>query len=418
MAERVVLLSLCLLWACASPAVRTASAGYGVDVLVIAPHPDDESLLAAGVMRRAVSRGHSVAVILMTNGDLSCERNGYVREKESVNALRRIGVAESDIHFLGYPDGDLALLGPTPLPLLERRNARGQCIKAGWTYAAFGAKHVDVHTARTGRPAEYVAESLRDDLAALLATLRPRDVYITHGIDEHPDHAATYAYFRRALDRLDVPAPRVHRGVIHAGRCWPGDCGVAYVPNAAVPPLPAPLEHYLPRERLPVEPAFKCEVIAAYPSQTGPVPRADWLFSFARREETFYPEDLVRTASGQWLRRLAPGQNADELTLEFRNFPLLRLMASRDQGLDEFELFLSHDRITLNRIEGWHRRRIGMWPRPFTESTTLRLRVDPRPDDGDVSEWSLWGDEGFIGQVILSPAEVKVEAKAPPRWVE
>lgn len=417
--HRVSMLCL-LLCACAVQRSAPGTAKYDVDVLVIGPHPDDEALLAAGVMRRAVARGQHVAVILMTNGDLSCERNGYIREAETIDAMRLVGVPEGDVHFLGYPDGDLGIMGPTSLPLLERRATDGRCVKTAWTYATRGANGADEHTARTGRPGEYTADALTGDLAALLTRLRPRDVYITHGIDDHPDHAATYAYFRRALDRVDIAPPRVHRGIIHAGRCWPGDCEVPFRPGEAMPPLPAPMEKYLPRERLPVEPSFKLEVISQYDSQTGLTPRTDWLASFARREETFYPEELVRTDSGRWLRAPAPGsqQPADELELEFKNFPLLGLTASRDKGLDEFELFLSHDRVTLNRVEGWNRRRIGRWPRPYTESTTLRLRVDPRPDDGDVAEWSIWGDEGFIGQAVMTPAEVRVEVKAPPTWVD
>lgn len=417
--HRRVVLSACLLAACVGRGrLEPGAAVYEVDVLVIAPHPDDEVLLAAGVMRRAVARGQRVAVILMTNGDLSCERNGYVREAETIRAMQLIGVAESDVHFLGYPDGDLARLGPTPLPLLERRDVDGHCVRAGWTYGNRGANRTDEHTARTGRPAEYTAEALTADLASLLGRLRPRDVYLTHGIDEHADHGATYAHFRRALDRIEVAPPRVHRGLVHMGRCWPGDCKVPFRPTDGVPPLPAPLEAYVPRERLPVDPGWKLRVLSEFTSQIGAAPQLDWLAAFARREEVFFPEVLVRAGDGRWVRRPAVGPPAIELVLEFRHYPLVKLTAAREHGLDEFEVFLSHDRITLNRVEGWNRRRVGTWPRPYTESTTLRLRVDPRPDDGDVSEWSWWGDEGFIGQAVVSPAELRVEVKPPPTLVE
>jgi LmbE family N-acetylglucosaminyl deacetylase len=411
--------AVCGLLSCALVQKPTAQPRYEVEVLVIAPHPDDEALLAAGVMQRAIAKGQRVAVIVMTNGDSTCERNGYVRERETVNALRRVGVPERDVHFLGYPDGALSLLGPTPLPVAERRDEAGQCVKATGTYGVGGANGQDEHTARTGKPGEYTADALIGDLASLLTRLRPRHVYVTHGIDAHPDHAATYAFFRRALDRSDIAAPLVHRGIVHAGPCWPGDCEVPFQPSEGVPALPAPLERFVPRERLPVDPSFKLEVISDYPSQTGSVPRTDWLASFARREEVFYPETLVRAKSGRWVRGPAPGQGesqpAQELELEFKHGLLQRVTASRDTGFDEFELFLSPNGITLNRVEGPNRRRIATWPRPYTESTTLQLRVDPRPDDGEVSEWSVWGEEGFIGQaVVLMPAKLKVEAKLPP----
>ncbi len=337
-----------------------------IDVLVVAPHPDDEELIAAGVMRAAIARGQRVAIIVMTNGDYTCERNGYVRELESVTFASFAGVPERDIHFLGYPGGDLALMGPVPLPLLERRGPDGRCVKAGWTYATHGASKRDEHAARTGRPGEYIAESITQDLAALVLKMRPRDVYITHAIDEHPDHAATYSYFRRALDRIGIPAPRVHRAVVHAGRCWPGDCVTPYRPEAGIPPLAAPRESYVPRERLPVDPAFKLEVLSAFESQIAPGLKQNWLSSFVRTEEVFYAEQLSRSDGG-WLRPTATEQSPQELVLEFKDFPLLRLTASRDKGLDEFEMFLSHDRVTLNRLNGWHRRRIGVWLNPGPE---------------------------------------------------
>ena len=45
-----------------------------IDVLVISPHPDDEEIIAAGVMRSAIARGQRVAIIVVTNGDYTCQR--------------------------------------------------------------------------------------------------------------------------------------------------------------------------------------------------------------------------------------------------------------------------------------------------------------------------------------------------------
>ncbi len=40
-------------------------------ILVIAPHPDDDIIAAAGVIYRAVNRGDLCKVVFMTNGDLN-----------------------------------------------------------------------------------------------------------------------------------------------------------------------------------------------------------------------------------------------------------------------------------------------------------------------------------------------------------
>lgn len=275
----VFLLPLLLSSAC----VRIPTERHGVDVLVIAPHPDDEVLLAGGVMARAVSEGRRVAVIIVTNGDYSCERDGYLREAESVAALKVLGVTE--VHFLGYPDGALAQLGPTPLSPMEHRDATGQCVARTGTYADRRAGRLDEHTARTGKPAEWASEALTGDLAALLERLKPAEVYLPHEIDEHPDHSMTYTFFRRALDRLPT-APIVHRGVVHAGECWPSDCARHFTPELATPPLPGALQ---PTERVAIDPLLKLEAIRKFTSQLSP-----WLTSFARKDEVFFPERYVR----------------------------------------------------------------------------------------------------------------------------
>lgn len=267
-----------------TPLARTEAA---VDVLVIAPHPDDEVLLAAGVMERAVREGRKVAVIIVTNGDYSCERDGYLREAESIAALRTLGVNETNVHFLGYPDGALAKLSPTPLPPMDHRDATGQCVARTGTYADRAAGRLDEHTARTGHPAEWTSDALTGDLHALLLRLAPTEVYLPHAIDEHPDHSMTYVYFRRALDLLSVAPAVVHRGVVHAGECWPSDCQRYFTPELPTPPLPRTSSE--PIERVSVDPFRKLAAIEKYTSQLSP-----WLTSFARKDETFFPETYVR----------------------------------------------------------------------------------------------------------------------------
>ena len=277
--------------------VPTPSPGhFGVDVLVIAPHPDDEVLLAAGVMDRAVREGRRVSVIIVTNGDYSCERDGYLREAESIAALKSLGVRETDVHFLGYPDGALSKLTSIPHAPMEHRDAVGQCVARTGTYADRGAGRLDEHTARTGTPADWTSDALTGDLEALLRRLAPREVYLAHGIDEHPDHAMTYVYFRRALDRLDTAPAMVHRGLVHLGECWPSDCVKYFTPKLATPPLPRGLAGYVPTERLPVDATRKLAAITKYTSQLSP-----WLTSFARPDEVFFPEQYVREG-GHWVR--------------------------------------------------------------------------------------------------------------------
>src|ERR1700689_3235665 len=62
-------------------------------VLVIAPHPDDESLCCAGILQRARSNGASIAVVWVTAGD-GFELDAMLVEHSlwpTQSALRRLG---------------------------------------------------------------------------------------------------------------------------------------------------------------------------------------------------------------------------------------------------------------------------------------------------------------------------------------
>src|SRR3977135_1741355 len=73
-------------------------------VLIVAPHPDDEALFASGIIYQAHQRGLNVKVVLATNGDCQFPTIGPVRQQETVAAMGLLGLAPEDVIFLGYPD--------------------------------------------------------------------------------------------------------------------------------------------------------------------------------------------------------------------------------------------------------------------------------------------------------------------------
>ena len=96
-------------------------------ILVIAPHPDDESLAAGGLIKKARDRNATVKVVMMTDGSSAAtpqefsqylENNdknsstgiGELRREEALQAMSKLGVNESSIIFLGYPDTGLKTL--------------------------------------------------------------------------------------------------------------------------------------------------------------------------------------------------------------------------------------------------------------------------------------------------------------------
>lgn len=84
-------------------------------VLIVAAHPDDETLGMGGSIHRLAQSGCSVRVVFMSDGISSrdAQRESMEnRQKASLKALRELGV--DDIHFSKNPDNML-----DTLPLLE-----------------------------------------------------------------------------------------------------------------------------------------------------------------------------------------------------------------------------------------------------------------------------------------------------------
>jgi N-acetylglucosamine malate deacetylase 2 len=79
------------------------------DIVVIVPHPDDESALCAGLIARAVRKSRRVKIVFVTSGAhgrtlglVPQKKLPAERRREAENATRALGV--TDVHFLGYND--------------------------------------------------------------------------------------------------------------------------------------------------------------------------------------------------------------------------------------------------------------------------------------------------------------------------
>jgi LmbE family N-acetylglucosaminyl deacetylase len=325
-------------------------------VLVVAPHPDDEVLAAAGVLYAAQQAGREVAVVVVTNGDYFGTDYGLIREGESVAAVATLGMAEERVAFLGYPDSGLLPLWnnapDTSHVYLSARSGRQA------TYGTHGFGRADLHTALTGKPGDYNAPTLVSDLSSALLLFRPADVYVTGPFDDNPDHRGTYYALRVALRQLAAvdPSfqPMVHTTIVHDpvhypyddfwpatepretpfrpgnDDLWPNpssDSGVPrrFDPTVAfvVPPsLAATILDWAAREQLLVPPAMvvtdfdtnlKIMSLKRYGTQA-----SDVLWAHAKADEFFWPERFhlgsfprnVARAATATASSAAPGQDA------------------------------------------------------------------------------------------------------------
>ncbi len=81
-------------------------------ILVLAPHPDDESLGCGGLIAEACRQGKPPLIAILTDGSKShpnsrvfpAERLRALREDETKAAMRHLGLPPERVVFLRYPD--------------------------------------------------------------------------------------------------------------------------------------------------------------------------------------------------------------------------------------------------------------------------------------------------------------------------
>ena len=303
-ATRVMALGLIFAveWLVAAPAPSYASSGT---ILIVAPHPDDDLLYAAGVAATARANGQTVKVVYMTNGDLAGISLGLQRQGEAVLGQSIIGGSEQDLMFLGYPDGyltDLLETYPKSTDVFTTPNN-----VQSTTYGTRGLGGTDYHTYEFGHPAAYNGADVLQDLESIITTYRPTNVYTTSEFDSHPDHSATYFFVREALQQVMATdptySPTLHKTIVHwgDGSEWPEPIN-PQVDQAEIPGLSSTGLVWADRESL-VVPADmqstdyatnpKYLAINAHQSQDG---ASGFLGDFIHRDEIFWIDNLTAPA--------------------------------------------------------------------------------------------------------------------------
>jgi LmbE family N-acetylglucosaminyl deacetylase len=137
-----------------------------MNILVIAPHPDDEAIGCGGTLCNHAAHGERVVVVFLTSGELglkqlSRDRAWMIRESEAARSQKILGI--SALHFLRLPD---------------------------W----------------------YVDKQIRNAakfLRPILKQEKPGMIYVTHPAEWHPDHKAGLSIVRAAFRGSGLPVPAV-----------------------------------------------------------------------------------------------------------------------------------------------------------------------------------------------------------------
>ena len=288
-------------------------------ILILAPHPDDESLACGGIIQRALNSGLPVHVLFLTNGDNNewsfmvyrkrpellpwqVRAMGEVRRGEALAAARGLGLPPDALTFLGYPDfGTLRIWCSHwgDAPPFRSMLTRVTSVPYENAYR---------------RGAAYKGEEIVRDLAAVIREFRPTQIFVSHPADDNPDHAALYLFTRIVLwDLAEDQRPQVHPFLVHYPR-WPRPRGQAK--GAAIAP-PERLSRRCAWTVLRLtgdEVSRKEAALQAHQTQYGYC--REYLDSFVRTDELYGDFEDVRLPRADASAGLSLGTDASAAPLE------------------------------------------------------------------------------------------------------
>lgn len=141
-----------------------------LDLLCVAPHPDDAELCCGGLLALAAGRGQSTGIVDLTRGELATHGTPEGRASEAKAAARVLGLTTR--RQVGLPDGGI----------------------------------------------DATATAQVDAVVALLRQVRPRLLLVPHRDARHPDHAAAGVLCARAAFLAGLAKHRPDLGAPHRGR--------------------------------------------------------------------------------------------------------------------------------------------------------------------------------------------------------
>jgi len=297
-------------------------------ILILAPHPDDETIGAGGVIQEALKAGAKVKVACFTNGDhnqwafIVYEKRitlrkgeflhmGEVRRKETLDAMSSLGLKQDDILFLGYPDfGTLDVLTRYWGKTKPFRNTLTKLSDVSYPEAM-------------SYKAPYVGESILKDVEKILLDFKPTKIFVSHPADTNRDHQALYLFLQVALWDLEsqLKRPEIYPYIIHAVG-WPKPKG--YHPDLEkTPPSMLTGIAWYKLSLTESEISAKHDAIKFYKTQIKYNP--PYLFSFARKDELFgdfpvFKLNKQKYGEASW-QDLGTSEGADEDAQKSRRNP-------------------------------------------------------------------------------------------------
>jgi LmbE family N-acetylglucosaminyl deacetylase len=269
-------------------------------ILVVAPHPDDETLGAGGLIQSAIENNIQVRVLVFTNGDGQPAsaviqggdqaprsedyiRAGEIHQQETLNGLKFLGLASDRVDFLGYPDRQLSQLWLA--------DWKSHCPLHGVFTKVTAVPYPQVYHPGAAYCGDTVLESSRQ----ILDDYRPDLIFLPQINDDHPDHRAASQFILMTVAQLFAQDPSYQPsiwGYIIQYGSYPKLLGW-HLNSSLVPPLPmmSSVQLWSRFDLTADQETRKAQAIRAYPSQLELM--NSFLESFARQDEIFERIELL-----------------------------------------------------------------------------------------------------------------------------
>ncbi|ANE56132.1 PIG-L deacetylase family protein [Methylomonas sp. DH-1] len=275
--------------------------GNGERLLVLAPHPDDESLSSAGLIQRVFAKGGSVRAVVVTSGDAYVDAVkmdtgksrlspadylafGEKRLDESRRAAQILGGSFLHLDLMGFSDGAIY----AALVSHWRRNSPFRSRFTGFDHVPY-RDSLDWGNAQDGK-------DLVGELVAIMKETQPTIISFPDVMEDDSDHAGLGMFALlavhewRAQTQNERSNPKMLAYLVHWPH-WPkgSDWGIAQdwsnEPMHLPDNLPARGHRRVCLDLTQAEIAGKHDAIAQYLTQQRIM--ADFLASFVRSSECF-----------------------------------------------------------------------------------------------------------------------------------
>ena len=163
----------------------------GKNVMLFAPHEDDEINIYGGLIEQYVKYGSTVRVVFSTNGDFY--RIGKLRIWEALKVADRYHIPRENFIFLGYSDSIVNAAGKH---IYNNESGEERLTSPAGLNKTYGTKAKPPY-----KNSSFTRNNILNDFKSVILEYQP-DILYCCDYDGHSDHRAISLFFEEAMNEI------------------------------------------------------------------------------------------------------------------------------------------------------------------------------------------------------------------------